>query len=118
MNVNTYGSGVVGSATNPVMGLAAKIYFDLQDKRGQSDYEQHSTYVNTAIGTVAKEITPTLKIKSGKEAWAANVDTPRFILEKPEDGLHPDLYEMYTIPNITNKQIETFLSERFTKEKK
>jgi hypothetical protein len=118
MNVNTYGSGVVGSATNPVMGLAAKIYFDQQDKRGQSDYEKHSTYVNTAIGTVAKAITPTMKIKSGSEAWASNVDTPRFVLGKPEDGLHPDLYEMYTIPDITNKQIETFLTERFTQEKK
>jgi hypothetical protein len=118
MNVNTYGSGVVGSATNPVMGLAAKIYFDTADKRGEKDYDNHSTYVNTAIGAVAKLITPTLKVKSGKEAWAATVDTPKFILEKAEDGLHPDLYEMYTTPKITEKQIEEFLTERFTKEKK
>jgi len=118
INVNTYGSGAVGSATNPVMGLAAKIYFDLADKRGRKSYEEDSTYVNSAIGEVAKLITPTLKIKSGSEAWASNVDTPKFLLENPEDGLHPDLYEMYTIPNISAKQIEEFLSERFTKEKK
>jgi hypothetical protein len=118
MNVNTYGSGVVGSATNPVMGLAAKIYFNDADKRGKKDYDNHSTYVNTAIGAVAAEITPTIKVKSGKEGWAPTVNTPKFILEKPEDGLHPDLYEMYTIPKITNKQIEEFLSERFTQEKK
>lgn len=118
MNINTYGSGVVGSATNPVMGLAAKIYFDIADKRGRKSYEDHSTYVNGAIGEVVKLITPTIKIKSGSEAWASNVDTPKFLLENPEDGLHPDLYEMYTIPNISAKQIEEFLSERFTKEKK
>lgn len=118
MSIDTYGSGVLGAAINPVLGLAAKIYFDVDDERGQKEYENHSTYVNTAIGTVAKLITPTIKIKSGSESWASNVDTPKFLLEKAEDGLHPDLYEMYTIPKISAKQIEEFLSERFTKEKK
>lgn len=118
INVNTYGSGALGQAWNPTLGLGAKIYFDLQDKRGKEDYKDHKSQVNSAILKVVREITPTFKVKSGKEAWSSDVDTPRYILEKPEDGLHPDLYELYTIPNITEKQIEEFLSERFTKEKK
>jgi hypothetical protein len=118
INVDTYGSGVLGQTNNPTLGLAAKIYFDQQDNRGKDDYEKHSTMVNAAIAEVVKQITPTLKIKSGNEKWAADVDTPRYVLEKPEDSLNPDLYELYTIPNITNQQIEEFLSDRFTKEKK
>lgn len=118
VNINTYGSGLIGSATNPIMGLAAKIYFDIADERGKKNYETHTTRVNTSIDVIAKEITPTVELKTGPEGWAHIVSTPKFILERSEDGLHPDLYEMYTIPNISEKQITEFLSERFTKEKK
>lgn len=118
MNVDTYGSGVIGQANNPTLGLAAKIYFDTEDKRGRSSYNDPSSFVNNAIAAIAKEITTTVKINSGSEKWACVVDTPKFIFEKSEDGLHPDLYEMYTIPNITTKQVEEILSQLFTKEKK
>ncbi len=117
ISVNSYGSGVTGQAANPLLGVAAKIYFDTKDTRGQENYENLGTYVNTAIGEVARLITPTVKIKSGTASWATTVAAPKFLLEKPEDGLHSDLYEMYTTPKITSKQIEEFLSERFTKEK-
>lgn len=118
MNVATYGSGVIGQANNPTLGVAAKIYFDTEDPRGSTEYKNPSSYVNTAIGEIAKQITPTVKIKSGAEKWASTVNTPQFVLEKSEDSLHPDLYPLYTIPKITTEQVSEILSPLFTKEKK
>jgi hypothetical protein len=108
----------MSSSLNPLVGLASKIYFDVEDKRGAAQYKNPMSYVNTSIGEVVKTITPNVKAKSGPGAWAGDITGPRFLLEKPEDACHPDLFEMYTIPNITEVQIEEFLSAHFTQEKK
>lgn len=108
----------MSTSLNPMVGLASKIYFDVDDKRGKSQYENPREYVNNAIGAVVKSITPMIKTKGGEAAWNGPRTGPRFLLEKPEDACHPDLFEMYTIPNITEVQIEEFLSAHFTQEKK
>lgn len=116
--INTYHwHGILQRADNPTLGLAAKIYFDHSDKRGETKYTNPKEYVNSTIGEIVKEVCPMVSAP-GKGAWSDTVEKPKYIFEKHEDGLHPDLYEMYTIPNITLKQVDEFLGQHFTKEKK
>ncbi len=102
--------------TNPVLGLAAKIYFDQEDKRGQKNYGDPNTYVNTTVGEISKELAPSIETPSNKNYGPKTISTLKYALEQPVDGLHPDLYELYTVPNITPTQVEKILEGLFTKE--
>lgn len=104
---------------NPVLGLAAKIYFDRTDPRGQAEFLKPAVNINITIGTIAKELSPKLEtLHDPKWGKPRQVDAPLYVLEEPVDGLHPALYELYTIPNITVPQIQDFLSKHFTQERK
>jgi hypothetical protein len=113
----THWHGVLQKANNPTLGLAAKIYFDHEDKRGGKEYKDPKKYVNETIGELVKGITPTVDV-AGAGAWSDTVSKPKYVFEKHEDGLHPGLYDMYTIPNITLTQVDEFLAQHFTKEMK
>lgn len=105
------------SGLNPVLGLAAKIYFDPEDKRGQKSYENPSAWINNAVAHISRGIAPEIKVPSTKNYGASTVLSPKYVLEKPVDGLHPDLYKLYATPNITPEQVLEILEGLFTKEK-
>ncbi len=107
-----------GAAVNPLLGLAGKTYFDQSDPRGNGLYKSPNQSVNESIAAVAKEITTTLDV-SGKNSWNKEytIQVPKYVLDEPIDALHPALYELYTIPNITNAQAGKILAGLFTKEK-
>ena len=109
--------GTEAGRRNPLLGLAAKIFFDTKDERGSRNYKSPTSYVNTSIGELVKEITPNVKAKNGESSWSTVGMAPKYLLEKIEDACHPDLFEMYTIPNISKEQTGEFLSAHFTKEK-
>lgn len=111
------GGGAVTDALNPVLGLAVKIYFDKGDERGRKEYETPGNYVNSTITNIAKELCAGFTTSPAAGGWR-NPSTLKYALEKPEDALHPGLTDMYTIPNITPKQVKEFLKDLFTKEKK
>lgn len=102
------------SANNPLLGLAAKIFFDPQDPRG----DHRLPIVNSTIGLIASQLTRTTRTKlKNPGPWGPrNLAVPVYQLREPGDGLHPALYELYTIPNITKEQIEEILSRLFTEE--
>lgn len=117
---NPQGQYLMSSPYNPCLGLGAKLYFDTADPRGRESYENRSSYVNSAINSVTGAITPAGRTRQ-ETSWGAQIEgvkVPRFLCERSEDGLHPDLYELYTIPQITQEQIESILGRLFTKEKK
>jgi hypothetical protein len=107
------------SKHNPVLGLAAKIYFDQTDPRCHAAFLKPSTNINVTIGKIAKELSPKLET-THSPVWGKprTVDAPLYVLEESVDGLHPTLYELYTVPNITVPQIQDFLGKHFTQEQK
>lgn len=114
------GSCLIRSALNPCVGLGAKLYFDPDDARGSEDYKQPLKYVNAGINSVVTGITPTQET-SQKISWCSKsqtIKTPRYLFSDPVDGLHPDLYELYTTPQIPQEQINKILEKLFTTEKK
>ena len=54
----------------------------------------------------------------GRTSWGRTaINGPKYLLEKAEDGLHPDFSALYEIPKITKKQAEKILNGLFVEEK-
>lgn len=104
------------AAINPTLGLAAKIFFDPGDERGKTRFSKDDVYVNDTVGEISRRISPKMKVPNPNEWGPRHIETPKFQLQRPEDGLHPALYELYQIPNITTEQIDEILSRLFTEE--
>lgn len=105
------------SALNPTLGLAAKIYFDPKDKRGQAS-QRNNGHTNEEVGKISKSISPKKRVRNPNTWGPDYVDTPKYQLKDPADGLHPDLHPLYKIPNITTAQVDEILSRLFTEESK
>ena len=104
------------TATNPLLGLAAKIYFDQKDKRGMKEFKSRYHSVNIAIAKICREISPAVII-SRRERWGSYSEkVPKYQLKKAVHGLHPELTKLYQIPNITKQQIQEILADLFTEQ--
>lgn len=106
------------TAANPTLGLAARIFFDPQDERGQKDLAHDKVYVNNTIGALCRRLTPKIQQPSGSSWGPSQQDAPKYLLHRPEDSLCPELGELYRIPNITTEQIDEILGRLFTEKSK
>lgn len=103
-----YTGGIVTKHTNPVLGVAAKVFFDESDKRGINS-EALDASTSAAISEICRSLAEMRNIESN----------PGLVYEVslPEDTLHPKFKPLYEIPNITKKQVSEILSKLFTEGK-
>jgi hypothetical protein len=105
---------------NPLIGLAAKLYFDPESNFGCADFKRPGRKVNDAIEAIVQSICPMFEwslSKKGVPPWSRNSRLDlKYALAKPIDNLNPALYEMYTLSNPSRKTILDFLESHFTLE--
>lgn len=109
-----YDGGIVTKHTNPVLGVAAKVFFDESDKRG-INFQKPRSFINKAVSGICSSLTESQMVRIERD----DREEQRLVytVSQPEDTLHPKFKPLYEIPNITKQQVSEILSELFTEGK-
>lgn len=108
-----YDGGIAANHLNPVLGVAAKAFFDEADKRGISS-QKPDDHINTAISSICSSLTESQQVEAPR---AGKITQLVYAVSLPEDTLHPKFKPLYEIPNITKQQVSEILSKLFTEGK-
>lgn len=108
-----YDGGIAANHTNPVLGVAAKVFFDEADKRGISS-QKPDDHINTTISGICSSLTESQLVEVTRIGTSTQLV---YAVSQPEDTLHPKFKPLYEIPNITKEQVSEILSKLFTEGK-
>ena len=96
-----------------MIGVAAKRYFDTRFPRLTRGEGSYDSYINETIRELVNKITPigTPTPAVAGKPWTSGRALPMFFLEKPEDGLDPDLSPLYEDDQPTKERAEEVLTQ-------
>ncbi len=98
---------------NPLLGVAAKSYFDAKDKCLGSRLGSDG-HVNARIDEICSSFSNTASIPiKGKGRWGGEADAPTFRVEHIEDILSPRFIELYEMEQPTKKELQAALKGIF-----
>jgi hypothetical protein len=99
------------AAVNPLLGVAAKRYFDPKLARPEPKHTGSIHYVNQVIQDLARKLTPEETVGPDPNRWSPAVSRSKYQLDNPLDGLHPRYLPLYEEAELTQARAEELLAE-------
>lgn len=96
-----------GAWRNPLLGVAARIFFDPQDERKGS-----IAHINESVGEICNSLSESVAQPSG-DRWSPTRTTASFLVETKEDLLSPRLIPLYEMKKPGKKKLQTALKKIF-----